>query len=144
MIAAQKGYIIFSTFSSAHRKCIPVYRKCIPHKTRILTILFYKILSKRSPHQGYVLTKFCKIKSSKFEFYGGCIFYKWGCIFYEQMKKSEKRCLLFEPRSSRCDVQIILDSLAKSRRKFGVRPRNIFFVGNSYFFGEIFAEKKCV
>ena len=74
------------------------------------------------------------------------IFYKWGCIFYERMKKSKKWCLLFEPRSSRCDVQIILDSLAKSRRKFGVRPRKIlFFVEKSYiFFGEMFAGKKRV
>ena len=102
-------------------------------KNRILRTLFYEILSKRSPGGGYVLTKFCKIKSSNFEFYGGCIVYKWGCIFYERMKKVEKQCLLFEPRSSRCDVQIILDSLAKSRRKFGVRPRKIFFSEKSFF-----------
>ena len=61
----KKETSFFRLFSSAHRKCIPIYRQCIPHKTRILMSLFYELLSKRSPHQGYVLTKFRKIKSSK-------------------------------------------------------------------------------
>ena len=52
---------------------------------------------------------------------------KNDAIFRAPTKKSKKWCLLFEPRSSRFDVQIILNSLAKSRRKFGVRPRKMLF-----------------